>query len=700
MADQALPDDSMSSDGASEDVPKAAGDTAPTTAPPLTSLSVVFCFLLLVAVLLFSRLLRLRLERPLLIATLRAVLQLSVLAYCLLMPLFRLRSLPLLLAYFGFMLLVSTVEAAGRTAHTYPRHTRHALIAIALPVSIVLAYAMFFIVPPHEGSHLSPQTAVPILGMLLGNCITAYSLTLDRFIANLTGHKAPEIEIMTAFGATTWEAALSPARAALSAGLTPSLNTLSVLGLVSIPGMMTGQILGGQPPVEAAKYQIMILLMQTACGAFSGGIGLLLATSTLFAANHTLQHGLVVKRDRKSADVLVRLVYGVLLPAVNALAGCVRPGTHASTQGYEEMCDVEEGRAKADEALRGARWAALAVVRYESALSECILSAKKGTAFFSLCDLPLISNPSDPLSNTFYSSFSNDETPELPEQCANDNTLLDTSRSTSLDPSRMPQRPPLQEHPGETKHAFYGSFSVGLGNGDILIVTGRSGVGKSTLLKTIVQMDSPAGDCTSGAASQPPWFYIDSQARGSIPICEWRRRVLLVPQDCPQLPDCPLVLLHTVLHLACRKEDEARLRTCVQSSSAANDSPLHRLGAHAHRALCFLSSLLCTPPEWQPTTDFLTAEEKELLEHLNLPLPCVSQPWSTLSGGEKQRCLLWVALCSGPSVLLLDEPTSALDKENVATVERALHQSGKTILWVTHDEAQAQRVAALRLSLY
>ena len=98
-------------------------------------------------------------------------------------------------------------------------------------------------------------------------------------------------------------------RQALSTGLTPTLNTMNVIGLVSIPGMMTGQVLGGSPPLLAAKYQavIMFLICFTSAGVLCSA--LLLAFRTLFDAEDRLHAHLLVQRDgARPKDMLVSLV--------------------------------------------------------------------------------------------------------------------------------------------------------------------------------------------------------------------------------------------------------------------------------------------------------------------------------------------------------------------------------------------------------
>jgi len=111
-----------------------------------------------------------------------------------------------------------------------------------------------------------PQYAIPLLGMMLGNSLNGVSLGLERLGEELSG-KRRQIDAYLALGATRWEAAAEPIRTAVRTGLVPITNSMMVVGIVSLPGMMTGQLLAGTAPVEAVKYQVMIMfLIATATG--------------------------------------------------------------------------------------------------------------------------------------------------------------------------------------------------------------------------------------------------------------------------------------------------------------------------------------------------------------------------------------------------------------------------------------------------
>ena len=123
--------------------------------------------------------------------------------------------------------------------------------------------------------------------MVLGNGISGIALALDRLLSDMSLQQA-DIEARLALGATRWEAVQEIFRGALKTGMTPILNSMIAAGLVSLPGMMTGQILGGAPPQQAVNYQIVILLMISTSTAFGAFLVLYLSYLNLTASDHTL----------------------------------------------------------------------------------------------------------------------------------------------------------------------------------------------------------------------------------------------------------------------------------------------------------------------------------------------------------------------------------------------------------------------------
>jgi len=120
----------------------------------------------------------------------------------------------------------------------------------------------------------TPQYAIPLLGMMLGNTMTGVSLALDRLNESVWRQRAV-IENRLMLG-QTWKQALEDIRRdAMRSGMMPSINAMAAAGIVSLPGMMTGQILAGSPPAVAVKYQILVMLIITV----GTGFGALMAVS-------------------------------------------------------------------------------------------------------------------------------------------------------------------------------------------------------------------------------------------------------------------------------------------------------------------------------------------------------------------------------------------------------------------------------------
>ena len=119
-----------------------------------------------------------------------------------------------------------------------------------------------------------PRYAIPLLGMILGNCMTGVGLGLDSLTTNLANRRAA-VEAQLMLGASRRTATAPVTRDALRSALMPVINSMAATGVVSLPGMMTGQILGGVPPVEAVKYQILVMFL------IAGGTGLGAVTAVL-----------------------------------------------------------------------------------------------------------------------------------------------------------------------------------------------------------------------------------------------------------------------------------------------------------------------------------------------------------------------------------------------------------------------------------
>ena len=134
----------------------------------------------------------------------------------------------------------------------------------------------------------TPQYAVPLLGMLLGNTMNGVAIGLDR-LTHTAWQQRALIEARLILGQDWNQAVAEIRRDSIRSGLVPIVNAMAAAGLVSLPGMMTGQILAGITPVEAVKYQVLIMFL-IAAGTVFGTIGAVwLASRRLFDARQRLR---------------------------------------------------------------------------------------------------------------------------------------------------------------------------------------------------------------------------------------------------------------------------------------------------------------------------------------------------------------------------------------------------------------------------
>ena len=111
-----------------------------------------------------------------------------------------------------------------------------------------------------------PQYVIPIAGMIIGNSMAGAALVVNRFNSELTLRRS-EVEASLALGATAREAAAGALRESLRAAMMPTINSMMTVGLVQLPGMMTGQIISGASPLDAVRYQVVVMLMIAAATA-------------------------------------------------------------------------------------------------------------------------------------------------------------------------------------------------------------------------------------------------------------------------------------------------------------------------------------------------------------------------------------------------------------------------------------------------
>ena len=245
---------------------------------------------------LLSLVLRLRLEQQLAIATVRMIVQL-LLVGLVLKALFALVSPLWTGAAAVAMVLFAGREISARQDRrltgiwSYGLGTGCMLIAATL----ITIFALTTQLNPEPWYH--PRYALPILGMVLGNTMTGISLGLHALTTGVARERNA-IEAQLCLGETRTEAFRPVTQLALKTALMPIINSMAVTGLVSLPGMMTGQILAGADPVSAVKYQILIMFL------IAGGTGLGALAAVMGAAYRLTdgRHRLRLDRLTPSAE--------------------------------------------------------------------------------------------------------------------------------------------------------------------------------------------------------------------------------------------------------------------------------------------------------------------------------------------------------------------------------------------------------------
>jgi putative ABC transport system permease protein len=249
----------------------------------LADLVLVYSLVLLAAGL--ARLRGIGQERDLVWSSLRMVGQLLAVGYVLHF-LFAVRKpapvLLILLVMGGFA--VQTV--AARVKNRMPRF--HRIVGLSILVgcggsTFYLANLVVGISPWYD-----PRYLIPLAGMIIGNSMTGASLAAERLAAEMKDRR-DEIETSLCLGATARTASREIVRNSFRAALIPSINAMAAMGVVFLPGMMTGQILSGTEPVLAVKYQIAIMCVITGSVALTSFLILVQGYRTYFTPAHQLR---------------------------------------------------------------------------------------------------------------------------------------------------------------------------------------------------------------------------------------------------------------------------------------------------------------------------------------------------------------------------------------------------------------------------
>jgi putative ABC transport system permease protein len=227
---------------------------------------------------------RLGLARGFAVGAVRAVVQLVAVGYVLTF-LISTRRWYLVLATLFAMLVAATITATDRQRSGRRRLFVISGVAMLVGAGLTLAYVDALVLRLRPW--YDPQYLIPLFGMIIGNSMNGAALAAERLNGEMELRRG-EVETYLALGASPARASADAVRRALIAALIPTVNMLMVVGLVSLPGMMTGQIIAGSSPLTAVRYQIVVVFMLAGAVAVTSVVVALWHRRSFFTAAEQL----------------------------------------------------------------------------------------------------------------------------------------------------------------------------------------------------------------------------------------------------------------------------------------------------------------------------------------------------------------------------------------------------------------------------
>ncbi|MGB3514631.1 MAG: iron export ABC transporter permease subunit FetB [Microcoleaceae cyanobacterium] len=216
---------------------------------------------------------KLGLEWQLFIATVRTIVQLIFIGYVLTIV-FAAKQPWLIIAILAVMLTVASLVARNRISKKIPRLLPLVWGSILTSTVLSISYTNLLIIQPE--TWYEPQYLIPLVGIVLGNAMNAAAIAGERLVSTINSSPV-EIETYLSLGATPQQAVTKYRKDAVRAALIPTLNSMMVIGIVTLPGILTGQLLTGVNPLDAVAYQMLIMFLL----AFANLVTSLLVTYSL-----------------------------------------------------------------------------------------------------------------------------------------------------------------------------------------------------------------------------------------------------------------------------------------------------------------------------------------------------------------------------------------------------------------------------------
>ncbi|MGX8699882.1 MULTISPECIES: ABC transporter permease [unclassified Caproiciproducens] len=240
----------------------------------ISDASLLMASSLVLVSLLFSYFQKLRLEKETLISVIRAVIQLFAVGYVL-QFIFRLRNPAVTTLIVLFMIFNAAFNAAKRG-----KGIKNGILISFLSI-LVGAGATLSVLVLSGAVRYEANQIIPISGMIISNAMVAIGLCYRQLTGDFKSRRN-EVEIKLSLGADLLPASMDILRDSIRTGMVPTIDSTKTLGIVSLPGMMTGLILAGISPLMAIRYQIMVTFMLLSTTAISSFMACFLSYRTFF----------------------------------------------------------------------------------------------------------------------------------------------------------------------------------------------------------------------------------------------------------------------------------------------------------------------------------------------------------------------------------------------------------------------------------
>ncbi|NCD05826.1 MAG: ABC transporter permease [Spirochaetia bacterium] len=222
----------------------------------ISYLGIFYLSLLIIPTLYVNHLLNVKMNKRIIISVTRMIIQLSLVGVYL-QYIFDLNNNFLNVTYIIIMMLVASVSITNSTPLKKKKLYFPIFLSMALPNLFMVLFFNKMVI--NLNNIFDARYIITIGGMLLGNVLSGDIVGINSFFKDIDENKNV-INFDLALGATQVQSIKPYVKNALTASITPTVSSMATIGLVALPGMMTGQILGGSVPLEAIMYQIAIMI--------------------------------------------------------------------------------------------------------------------------------------------------------------------------------------------------------------------------------------------------------------------------------------------------------------------------------------------------------------------------------------------------------------------------------------------------------